>query len=116
MAVTEPEIRWARRAFPKSQELLAGEADRRLPRRHAVGWYGTEMEAEQGAFAVVRAGAGLDDLFGQVLKITGNRNVVFVYVLGSRGIPTDIAVSRRAFMALGRLSHESLLSVVEVVV
>lgn len=115
MAVTEPEILIGRRAFPMAQTLLAGVAVRRLAGRVDVGWYGTETHPEVGAFAVVRDGFGFDDLIGEVLRVTAARRSVFVYVVGARGVPTDIALSRRAFFGLGRLSHESLPAIVEVV-
>ncbi|MGH2898977.1 MAG: hypothetical protein ACRDMZ_09920 [Solirubrobacteraceae bacterium] len=115
MAVTEPEILMGRRAFPTAQQLLAGVPLRRLPALVEVGWYGTETHSETGAFAVVRSGWGLDDLLGEVLKVTVGRRSVFVYVIGARGVPTDIALARRAFFEVGRLSHETLPAVVEVV-
>lgn len=111
----EPELLAARRAFPKAQQLLEGVAVRRLPQRVAVGWFGTEVESEQGAIAVVRLGAGQDDLIGEVLRVEVGDRHVFAYVLGARGVPTDIALSRRAFASLARLSHESLPAIVEVV-
>lgn len=114
MAV-EPELLVARRAFPTAQRLLAGVAMRRLPSRIEVGWFGTEVEPEAGAVAIVRLGAGLDDLIGEVLRVEVGDRSIFVYVLGARGIPTDLAVARRAFLALGLLSHEALPAVVEVV-
>lgn len=113
--VGETEILNARRAFPMAQALLSGVAVRRLPERVAVGWYGTETHPEAGAFAVVRDGFGLDELVGEVLQVTVAGRSVYVYVVGARGVPTDIALSRRAFFALGRLSRESLLAGVEVV-
>src|SRR4051812_14325254 len=107
MAVIEPEILIGRRAFPVAQQLLAGVPLRRLGRID-VGWNGTETHPEQGAFAVVRDGAGLGELVGEVLKVTAGSRVVFVYVIGARGVPTQVAVSRRAFLALGLLSLDSL--------
>lgn len=112
--VTEPEILIGRRAFPMTQQLFAG-VGRRLPEQVDIGWYGTETHPEAGAFALVRDGWGLDELIGEILRVTVGTRAVFVYVVGARGVPTDIALSRRAFLALGRLSHESLTMTVEVV-
>jgi hypothetical protein len=114
MAVIEPEILIGRRAFATAQQLLAGVPLRRLGRID-VGWYGTDTHPEQGAFAVVRDGAGLAELVGEVLKVTVGSRVVFVYVVGARGVPAQLAVSRRAFLALGLLSLDSVPAVVEVV-
>lgn len=115
MPAAEPEILIGRRAFATAQTLFAGVAARRLPERTDVGWYGTETHAEIGAFAVVRDGWGLDDLIGEVLRVSVGRRAVFVYVVGARGIPTDIALARRAFLGLGLLSSEALSAVIEVV-
>lgn len=110
----EPEVLHAQRAFATAQQLLAGVPVRQLAQRE-VGWYGTETHATQGAFALVRDGVGLDDLIGEVLRVRAGGREVFVYVMGARGIPVDIALARRAFLAIGRLSRESIRAVVEVV-
>ncbi len=115
MAIVEPEVLVGRRAFPMAQSLLAGTPADRAPRLVKAGWFGTEVEREQGSFALVRDGAGLDDLVGEVLKLSAGEKVVFVYVLGVRGIPTDIALARRAFLSMGRLSLESIDAIYEVV-
>ena len=115
MAVIEQEILDGRRAFPKTQQLFFGVAVRRLPVRVAVGWYGTETHPEAGAFAVVREDGPYGDLVGEMLRLAVGTREVFVYCIGARGVPTDIAVTRRAFLSLGRLSLESITAVVEVV-
>lgn len=113
----ELELQWSRRAFPKAQELLAGSPTSDAPLRLDVGWHSNDVEAEAGAIAVVRDGAGLDAWLGQVLRVTSLDHpdrAVFVFVLGARGVPTDLSLSRRAFLALGVLSLESLSCLVEV--
>lgn len=115
MAQIERDILNATRAYPMAQQLLGGVPLRRLPSRLSIGWHGTETEALAGATAVVADGAGLDELFGEVLKVTVGTRSTFVYVLGARAVPAPLSLSRRAFLALGLLSHESLLAVVEVV-
>lgn len=80
-----------------------------------MGWYGTETHPEAGAFAVVRDGWGIEGLIGRVLKITVGSRSIFVYVVGARDVPADVAVTRRAFLGLGLLAQESLPAVVEVV-
>lgn len=117
MAAAEPELLAIRRAFPKAQELLFSVP---LSRIYAgpVGWHGTQVDPELGSSAaVVRSGAGLDELIGEVLRITvGDRTPVFVYVVGARDVPTDVSVARRAFMALGLLAVEHVEAIVEVCV
>lgn len=111
----EQEILDARRAFPKAQELLGGEVDRRLPGTIAVGWYDSRVSGENGAFAVVRLGGPYDDLIGEILRVSADDRTVFVYVLGRGAVPTDLALARRAFLDLGVLALESLDCTVETV-
>lgn len=113
----EPEILAGRRVFAVTQQLFAGAPLRRLPERVSVGWHGTDVDAETGAFAVVRQSWGLDDLIGEVLRLTTDTGrVCFVYVLGARDVPTDISITRRAFFpTLALLAEESVRCIVEVV-
>lgn len=115
MAIVEQDLLDSRRAWPEAQRIFKGPALRRLPSRAEVGWHGNEVDIEQGACAVVRAGAGLDDLIGEVLRVSIGSREAFVWVRGSRGVPHDVSLTRRAFLALGLLSHESIACVVEVV-
>lgn len=116
MAVAEPELLIGQRAFPESQRLFAGAPFRRLSARVEVGWYGTEVHPLAGAFAVVREGADLDDLIGEVIRLSYRGRESYVYVLAARGVPTDIAVYRRAFFpALAGLWRESIGCIVEVI-
>lgn len=111
----EPEVEAGRRAFATAQELLADVAVERLPNLVSVGWHDTSRHPERGSFAVVRSGAGYDDLFGDTLLLTEPESgrQVYAYVLGSRDVPADISLSRRTFMALGRLASETLDCIVE---
>lgn len=114
MAIVEQELLDGRRAFPEAQRLFAGVALRRLPERVDVGWHGTDIDVETGAFAVVRDGAGLDDLIGEILIVSVGTRSVLVFVMGARAVPQDISLSRRGFLALGLLAKESIRCVVEV--
>lgn len=117
MAVAiEREVLAGRRAFATAQALLFGAPLRRLPAEVEVGWYDSRTHPEEGSFALLRDGAELDDLLGEVILVTVGYRQAFAYVLGIRAIPTDIALARNAFAhGLGRLSHESLPATVEVV-
>lgn len=111
----EQEILDARRAFATAQQLLAGGLDRRLPDTIAVGWYDTTVSPETGSFALVRRGGPYEDLIGDILRVSANDRSAFVYVLDAAGLPTDIAIARRAFLALARLATETLDCIVEVI-
>jgi hypothetical protein len=115
----EPEVHVARQAFPDAQTQLAGEPVSAIGLLD-VGWYDSSVEPEGGSIAVVRAGGpydgeGDEGLIGRRLRVTRDGRSVFVYVLGARGVPDDVAVARRAFLALGLLTHDTLPCLVEVV-
>jgi hypothetical protein len=63
----------------------------------------------------VRLGGPYDRLIGEVLRFGANDRTVFAYVLGAAAVPTDIALARRPFLALGLLAIEALDCTVEVV-
>lgn len=111
----EQEIQDATRAYPEAQRLLGGVPLRRLPARVDVGWHGTSTEPIAGATCVISDDSGLDDLIGEVLKISSGQRSTFVYCLGSRSVPQPLSLSRRAFLSLGLLALESLPCLVEVV-
>jgi hypothetical protein len=115
MAVTELEIMWGRRAFPRAQELLRGSPKGLVAGATPVGWYAENVHPEVGAFALVSYSAGLDDLVGDVLRVSVPGAEVFVYVLGVRGLPQPVCLARRAFMALTSLHVGELDAAVEVV-
>lgn len=111
MTVTEEEF--SRRAFPKSQELLAATPVRTVGVL-SVGWHGASVHAEQGAAAVVGLDAGLDDLLGELLHVSVDGREVYVLVFGARDVTQPLSLARRAFAALGLLANEKLDCVVEV--
>lgn len=114
-----PELMAARRAFPKSQELLAGPTLREVDAAAQVGWHGTDVCTELGAVAVVPPEAELSDLVGEVLVVkyttTTITRGVYVYCVGTSAIIDDISIGRRAFFELGLLSHGVLTCSVGVV-
>lgn len=103
----EAEILAGRRAFGTAQALFAGGPVGRS-QRLSVGWHGTSVNTETGSFAVVRDGAGLDDLVGEIVRVTSNRREVFVYVLDTADVPVAVSLTRRVFLALNRLTIEAL--------
>lgn len=111
----EPEVMLGRRAFPMAQQLLAGSVESQLPQLVETGWHDTSVHPETGAFALVRQGAGLDDLIGEILRVQAQDRTAYVYCLGSADVPTDLSLARRAFLALGLLALESLGTSVAVV-
>lgn len=73
-----------------------------------VGWHDTVVDSHEGCFALVRTGADNDGLVGEVLEVRYAGKSVFVYCVGSADVPTDISLSRRAFIALEPLWADSL--------
>jgi hypothetical protein len=98
------------RAFPESQRLWADTPAVQLGGR-TVSWYGSDLRPEAPAFCVVNRTADDSDvppLVGELLAITRGRATIYVYCIASATIPTDIAVTRRAFIGLGRLTEDSV--------
>lgn len=115
----DEEVHVGRRAFGEAQRQFAGPALSRLPGLVTVGWYDTDVEPESGSFCVVRTGGPYDneELVGEVLAFTyGQRPVVYAYCLGSREVAEDVALYRRAFLAVRNLAMETADCVVEVTV
>ena len=75
----------------------------------SVGWYGTNVSDERGSFAVVDPAMGLADSVGDVVCIGYRDDTVNVYVIGSQdGLGTDIAITRRCYLALELLAAEPI--------
>lgn len=107
---TELEISVGRRAFPMAQDLFAG-APVGPPASVPCGWYGSSVNSESGSFALVRVGAGLDDLIGEIVSVTYAQRQVFVYVLQGAQLPDtfDLGLARRPFAAISRLTAAAIL-------
>jgi hypothetical protein len=108
-----PELMAVRRAFPVSQQLLAGPVLREASTAARIGWHDTDVCAEMGAVAVVPDSGEFSSLVGDVIVVKRSTPTlmrgVFVYVVGSSTeIIDDISLGRRAFLALGLLSDEAL--------
>jgi hypothetical protein len=104
----------ARRAFPIAQQLLAGVPILTPPLDLSIGWYDTALDPERGSFAVVAEGGEHEDLIGEVIAVSYRGRSVNAYVLGARGISAELALQRRAFLAIAVPSAESLEAQVEV--
>lgn len=104
-----------RRAYPTAQVLLSGVPLYKIPRFVDVGWYDTRIHPETGAFAVIREDGPLEELAGEVLRVTCGRRSTFVYCAGSADVPTDLALYRRAYLDLMLLSREAVPCIVEVI-
>jgi hypothetical protein len=112
----EDEINFGRRDFAAAQALLAATTSTRLPGFVDVGWYGSAVHPESGSFALVGVGQGLEELLGDVVKVTAPNGVaVFAYVVSVRDIATPLALSRRAFLGMDLLARSPASCIVEVV-
>lgn len=111
----EPEILMGLRGFPDAQLDLAGSALSQWPGIVDVSWYDTAIRPEVGSFAVVRDGGPMGDLVGEILRIVYGERSVFVYCIGASDVPTDLALARRAFLALDVLNRESISVLVQVI-
>lgn len=104
----------ARRAFPRSQALLAAAVFEVVASAVEVGWHGSSL-SESGAFAVVRRGGPFEELVGEVLRVATETDAVFVVALESADVTEDLSLARRPFFELGRLSAESIRAEVGIV-
>ena len=106
----EPEMLIGRRAFKEAQKLIVG-ATAESPyekRLFTCSWYGTSIDPERGCFAVVKDTSvlygGVDvtqGIVGDYVEIRYQNKSVRVYVIGSDStLDADIALSRRAYLAL----------------
>lgn len=113
---TEPEIQAARRAWAVSQTLLGGAGREVVASRLDVGWHAGRTDPEAGAFAVVRLGGELEDLVGEVLRVTSAEtgSSCFVYVVRRADVVPELSLYRRAFLAIGNLAWETAVCTVEV--
>lgn len=113
---------YASRAFPEAQRLLAGPSLPEIRRFIDMGWFDSDLsDRAAGSFALVREGAGLDALVGEVVYCRhggpGQEKGVYVHVWDSvPEIPDDFVVSRRAFLYLALLSAETIPVLIEKVV
>ena len=112
----DPEVLNGKRVFSKAQELFAGASVSVVPRVVSCTWYGTDVHEERGAFCLVKADTDLVSLVGDHLRIMHGAREVLVYCLGSNAdIPTEIALTRRAYMQLTFLATEELNVEVQVI-
>lgn len=94
-----------RRAYPRSQELLAGPPDRIVTASTPVGWYGTDVHPETGAVALVRSGSELAELIGEVIRLRSPSGEAYALVVsGSSDLTADLCVARRCFLDLAPLA------------
>lgn len=113
MLPPEPAVLAARMGFPDAQIALVG-SPRRLG-TFTVSWYGTEISDEIGSFAVVDPTGPLSLLVGDFLQISYQQRSVNVYVIGSYStLLSDIAISRRSYLAINRLAQDPVLANVAV--
>lgn len=109
----EPEIAAGRLAFSASQRAFDGAVARRATEVRSVSWHGTLVHPEDGAFAVARR--GLEDLVGEIVRVSWKGRSVLVYVIAPRGVPGDLSLSRAAFLRIAPLSADRVPAVVEVI-
>jgi hypothetical protein len=105
----EVEIMAGRRVFATAQALLSGGPIAGLAsQRLSVGWHNSSVNSESGSFAVVAQNGGLDDLVGEIVSIKYSNAIIYAYVLTTADVPVQLSVTRRLFLAMNRLTLESI--------
>jgi hypothetical protein len=114
MLPAEPAIIAGRQALVDAQAQFAGAA---TPLGNfTVGWYGTEVSDERGSFALVNPVGRLAQAVGDFLEVRYADQRTVVYVIGSYNyLTTDLALTRRAYLAICRLSLQPILTPVELI-
>lgn len=106
MLPNENEVIIARGGFADTQEDIRGSST--VIGQFTVGWYGTSVNEERGAFAVVNRDGPLLNYVGDFLSVRRGQRTVYVYVFGSASIIADIGLARRAYLGLSLLAHEPI--------
>ena len=108
--------------WAESQRVFSlGGPDAQTRRTGRIGWYGSLLDPEQGANAIVRQGGPFDDYLGERLRITSRtgllQRVVYVYCHDRSGEvedDVDVVIPRGAFSRIGLLAADRISAVVEV--
>jgi hypothetical protein len=82
-----------------------------------VEWHHTTLDEHEGAFAVAREGGPLEEMVGDVLRVSYGDRSAYVYVVdASDDLDADLSLARRAFIQLANLSEDEVAASVEVLV
>lgn len=99
-----------------AQLMLAGSVESGSQRATSVEWHHTSLEGHEGSFALVRAGGPLEELVGDVVRVTFGNESVYVYVIDAEDdLDADLSLARRAFMQLANLASDEKQMTLEVV-
>lgn len=105
----------ARRSLNDATAALAAPAAQTLPAAYDCAWFGSSALVDRGSFALVDPALALADYVGDDLRLTTpDGRQAYVYVVGSTAIGAPIAVARRVFLSLGRLSLATVSVIAEV--
>ena len=113
MLPPEPAVLAGRLGFIDAQAAMLGAP--RVIGISSVSWYGTDVSDERGCFGLVDPAGALYDKVGDFLKLTVLGLSVNVYIIGSySGLTTDIAITRRAYLAISLLAVEPVNAIIAV--
>ena len=111
----EKEIVDSRRAFAECQALFPQERRDKTFDIRQVSWAGTDLIEETGFVAVVnQADSSLEKYIGEFIQVSYDARLIVYYVIGSRDIVTDFALTRRGYLALAPLYISDFTAVIRV--
>jgi hypothetical protein len=111
-----PDEELAARGWYSAQRALAGQSLSGTRRAASVEWHHTSLDDHEGAFALVREGGPLEELVGDVLRVSYGTRAAYVYVIdASDEIDADLSLARRAFLQLANLADDERRMTLEVV-
>jgi hypothetical protein len=109
----EPEVYNGRRGWPDTQTITGADDPLVRPKTLPITWYGTGVDENEGAFCMIAAGSDFEYLVGEYVRVTYGTRTAKVYCIGgSSELGSDIALARRAYLALAPLWDDEIQAVV----
>lgn len=114
MLPPEPAVLAGRQGFLDAQAAFADPSS--MLGLCPVSWYGTAVSDERGSFALVDPLGKVADRVGDILAVTCRGRTVYVYVIGSApDLGADLALTRRAYLAISVLAIEPITATIGLV-
>lgn len=110
-----PDEELAAYGWNTAQKMLAGPVTGAPLAAATAEWHHTTLDPHEGAFALVRSGGPLEELVGDVIRVSHGGRSLYAYVVDATDdLDADLSLARRAFLALDDLSLDEVSVTVEV--
>jgi hypothetical protein len=116
LTADDPNVLDGRQAFTDAQAAFAFVGVSVPLGFFTVSWYGTAVSDERGSFGIVDPELGLADGVGEIVEVDYHGKTVRVYIIGSQdSLATDLAITRRSYLAVAPLAVEPITATIGVV-